>query len=206
MNYWEKILKPQVEYANQRLLKCYFSTILVVFMIGLVFPADWESSLGFANIPIRWAINNIPSIDKLAAVSPIPDLIRGFFGMAFWLSVASAIYVCAREPLGARLLYAFLRPGTTFVKNFTFLYFVFAPVCAVLIWVSYCLPIMINFGPNKSWGMRMLVAMTQDRFAMAAIGSFAAVTIGMYLMPLAILFIGPLALLKPKGGLNKSDF
>lgn len=192
------MLLDEITLANRRLVKYFLWTIFVVFVFGLIIPIRWEEYIGPLNTPITWAANNIPSITKLSAISPNPELVRGFFGFAFWCSILSAIFISARDPLGSRLLFGFSRPGVSVFKSFLFVYFLSLPILMIALWIVLWLPIVISLEANKGGAMRLLVSMVQDRFFMAAIGSVCSASIALLIWLLMVILVGPIRFIKSR--------
>ena len=72
----------------------FVSLGFMIFMVfyGIFLPNDWESVFGVFGAPISLVADNIPSVVNLSKASPMPNIIRGFFGMSFWIIILFLIF------------------------------------------------------------------------------------------------------------------
>jgi hypothetical protein len=186
---------PEIEAANKRFNKIFITTTVGMILYGLLLPTSWESILGPLALPIAWAAQLAPATGKAAASSPIPELVRGFYGLSSWVSVLFALLLASKDPLGERVRFAFSRPHWPFFKTFCFVYLVGLPFVVAGLWVIFVLPISIAMNGGSTWGMKLLVGMISDRLTMAFFGGIATATIGGMIWLVITLIVGPFALL-----------
>ena len=96
----EKQSRLPIEYItflpdrNEKRLSTSFLIVIVGMCIyGLVLPHDWEQRWGIIAQPILWAVQMIPSIEKFAVASSIPELVKGFTGFAALIIPCHTIYL-----------------------------------------------------------------------------------------------------------------
>lgn len=189
---------PEIEAANKRFNRYFIVTSLVMILYGMLLPKDWETLFGPLAFPIAWAANLAPATVKAAALSPIPELVRGFYGTSSWVSVFFAIVLASKDPLGARVRFAFSRPDWPLFKTFCFIYLCALPFVVLGLWVIFFLPITIQMAGGPTWGMRLFVNMISDRMSMAIFGGIAAPIIGGLIWLVTIAICGPVSLLMKK--------
>lgn len=189
---------PEIEAANKRFNKIFITTTVGMILYGLLLPTSWESILGPLALPIAWAAQLAPATGKAAASSPIPELVRGFYGLSSWVSILFALLLASKDPLGERVRFAFSRPHWPFYKTFCFIYLFALPFVVAGLWVIFFLPISIAMNGAVTWGMQLLVGMISDRLTMAFFGGIAATATGMAFFVLIVFALGPIFLLLRK--------
>lgn len=188
--------------ADKHVSRIITSGIVGMFIYGLVLPTDWQQLFGPFAQPIVWAANTVPSIEKMASASPIPELIRGFYGIGVYVLPLFALLlslICGE--FDARIRYAFSRPGWSFQKTFSFIYLVGCPAFLLCLWLYYINPMLDGVLEGNTWGSRVFINMLKYRFNLAFFGSIVTVGFSMFVWMLAIMFIGPIQLVI-KGGKN----
>lgn len=186
---------PRIEAANQRFNRYFVVTSVGMILYGLLLPRDWESLFGPVAFPIVWAAHLVPATIKVTALSPIPELVKGFYGLSSWVSVLFAIMLASKDPLGARIRFGFSRPDKSFLRTFCFIYFFALPILIVGLWVIFFLPISIDMTGGPTWGMKLFVRMISDRMAMALFGGIATATIGGLIWLGITVIFGPIFLI-----------
>jgi hypothetical protein len=119
----QSLKKPaEIERANRHMGRLIIGCIVSMFVYGLLLPTDWRHQFGLFAQPIIWAADTLPSISKLAVVTSIPELIKGFYGLgAYVVPLFGLLMVVFCGALGARVRHAFFRPDWPFWKTFGFL-------------------------------------------------------------------------------------
>lgn len=186
---------PVIERGNARMNKLTIATAVGMFLYGLLLPTNWEELLGPLAWPISWAAQTAPATMKVAQLSPIPELVRGFYGMVSWVVILFAVSLAVKDPIGERVKFAFTRPGASAVKTALFVYLIFVPLLLACIWVAYCMPIKIDMTGGYTWGGKLLVEMITSRFSMSFFGSIATVGLGLITHLLIVAVLGPFTLL-----------
>jgi len=189
---------PEIVSANRRFNRYIMVSVLGMFLYGIILPRTWESLFGPIAWPIAWVAHTAPAIIKMAKLSPIPELVQGFFGSAAWVSTLVTAILVRKDPLGARIRYAFSRPGVPFLKTFCFLYFLSSPGLLIGLWVVLFLPISIDMTGGPTWGMKLFVAMISDRFSMALVGGVATGGVVGLLWIVIVVLAGPISLILAK--------
>lgn len=190
-----RVKPPGLEQANRRMNRLLVYSIGFMFLYGLVLPDDWRELFGIFSWPIDWAAHTVPSTVKAVSVSPIPKLVAGFFGMATWVIVAFVVSMVWKDPLGERVRYAFNQPGKSPWKMGAFLYLLFLPLDAMLIWAAFVLPGRTYLGYGTNWAAQVFYSMISERFALAFYGSLITTGVGMFIFLLAVGVFGPFYLL-----------
>lgn len=175
--------------------KFTIATAIGMFLYGLLLPTNWEELLGPLGWPISWAAQTAPATMKVALLSPIPELVRGFYGMVSWVAILFAVSLAVKDPIGERAKFAFTRPGVSAVKTALFVYLIFVPLLLACIWVAYCMPIKIDITGGYTWGGKLLVEMITNRISMAFFGGIATVGLGLMAFSLIVVVVGPFTLL-----------
>lgn len=189
---------PEIQAANKRFNRYLIITSVGMILYGLMLPKGWETLFGPLAFPIAWAAQLAPATVKVTALSPIPELVKGFYGLSSWVSVFFAVLLASKDPMGARVRFAFSRPGWSFLRTFCFLYLFALPFLLVGLWVIFFLPIAIHMTGGPTWGMKLFVSMISDRLSMAFFGGVATATIGMAIFALMVFLLGPISLLMNK--------
>jgi len=189
---------PEITSANRRLNRYILFAVVGMFLYGIILPKTWQSLFGPIAWPIAWVAHIAPAIMKMTKLSPIPELVQGFFGSAAWVSTLVTAMLVRNEPLAARVRYAFSRPGVPFLKTFCFLYFLSLPGLLIGLWVVLFLPISIDMTGGTTWGMKLFVAMISDRFSMALVGGVATGGVVGFLWIVIVLLAGPISLILAK--------
>ena len=158
--------------------------VLAVFYIGLacLLPADWPSLLGPLSGAVVQAVDRIPAISQMAALSDIPRVVEGFFGIVHVLTptllVVAAVMLLVRYPgfvrarmeaIGKARLLSFLLP-------------VVVPTVAVMSYFAYFeLPLGSASTDRISRSVTLYSLISSSRLGLATIGVLYSVT---YLMVL----------------------
>jgi hypothetical protein len=184
-------IPPEIESANERLVKRFKIIALVLLTLGLIFPNEWRQILGIFGEPISWMAETIPSARKSAAVSPIRDLVQGFFGAVFLLGPLFYATFMWRDPIGTRFKYAWDKAPskTTFVL---IIYFLVVPTLSFVVYVVFFLPIDAHIGLTPTRGQFVFSLMISYRFALALFGTFVMLGVYATLWFLTVLIAGPL--------------
>lgn len=187
-----------LDQANRRMNQFMFRFASIMVAYGLLLPTNWQEMFGIFGFLINWAGQTAPATVKVASVSPIPELVSGFFGFGAWGVVCFAVLLAWKDPLAERIRYAFTRPGKSPWKTGVALYFLGVPVLLLCLWVVFFMPIDVN--PNGvTWGSKVLFTMISGRLALALLGSLALVGVGLFFFLFLALVIGPVCLVI-KGG------
>jgi hypothetical protein len=125
---------PIVILANRRFSRIFFKIGALLFVGALLLPYDWQQILGILAEPVVWVAAHVPSIGKVAAVSPIAELVRGFFGIAFLLTPLFYIFIIWQDPIDLRFEYG-LRQAKSPFKFFGLVYFLIVPALLLLLYL-----------------------------------------------------------------------
>jgi hypothetical protein len=191
-----KIQKPAaIERANKHMNQLVIGGIVGMFIYGLLLPTDWQQRFGLAALPIDWAVENVPSIAKMAEVSPIPELIKGFYGIGVYVSpLFGLLMVSFCGALGARIRYAFSRPDQPFWKTVSIIYLLCCPFILLCLWLYYINPTPEGVLGGNTRGSRIFITMLKYRFNLALFGSVATIGFGVFVWMLIVALVGPIIL------------
>ncbi len=180
--------------ANKRLNQYMLTSMACMFVYGILIPADWKTFFGIFGEPISWASKVVPAIDKLARVSPIPELVLGFVGLSSLAVPILGLLTALKDPMRERIRFAFSRPEWPFLKAFGFIYLLGCPCLVALLWAVYVLPINIDVTGGHTWGGQVLASLIAGRFALAFYGAILTGGLGLLVFFLLVYFIGPISL------------
>ena len=194
MNIEEDNIKAIIDTSNKCTERYIIITSISMFIYGFLLPQGWETKFGYLAEPIILARKYIPSIDKLAQASTIPELVRGFLGMSVIVSIILSIFMIIYGAPAERIKNAFYKKNwKEIIENF-FMYLL-SPLLLVLLWFFYEYP--FGFDINKSpcnWGCNVIKAMLTSRYWLAFCGAILTSGIGIYIFALFVYYFGPLIL------------
>jgi hypothetical protein len=183
-----------LERANRRMNRLIFFTTGLMFAYGILLPAQWQDLFGIFAWPIQFAAQSAPATVKVSELSPIPDLVNGFFGLGSWVVIAFTLILVSRDPIGERIRFAFSRSGKSPLKTFGFIYLLGVPTCLLGLWVAFFMPISIDMTGGVTWGSKLLVSMITSRLALAILGAIAVTGLGMLVYILVVAILGPIVM------------
>jgi len=195
MNIKEDNIKAIIDASNKRTERYIIITSIVMFIYGLLLPQGWETKFGYLAEPIILARKYIPSIDKLAQASTIPELVRGFLGMSVIVSIILSIFMIIHGAPAERIKNAFYKKNWKEIIESFFIGYLLSPLLLVLLWFFYEYP--FGFDINKSpcnWGCNVIKAMLTSRYWLAFCGAILTDGIGIYIFILFVIYFGPLIL------------
>lgn len=179
-----------IKTADKKMGKFIIRLIILLSIFGMLFPADWRQMFGVFGGPIAWCAEIIPSIKKVASVSPISELVQGFFGTTFLLIPVLYIIFIRMEVLGLRFK-QMKKEKLSKPLSVLIVYFLAIPMSIGLLYVIYDLPGEVNFGNTYTRGQSMLKLMISYRITMSLIGAFLIAGVISILTILTIYIIGP---------------
>ena len=109
MSIEEDNIKAIIDASNKCTERYIIITSILMFIYGLLLPQDWETKFGYLAEPIILMRKHIPSIDKLAQASTIPELVRGFLGMSVIVSIILSIFMIIHGAPAERIKNAFYK-------------------------------------------------------------------------------------------------
>ena len=163
---------------------------LFLFLWGLLLPQDWQQLLGVFGGPIAWVADFVPSIKKMAAISPMPELIRGYFGLAFLILPACCVWVLKNVSIGKAIQGAIKREGLA-----KFIYFMILcgiPFSLFVIYFCAYLPVAVQLGLTPTRFQFLLTVIVTYRLGLAVFGTFLILGLWFCLLYLVAFLIGPL--------------
>lgn len=193
-----KVQKPvSIERANKHMNELVIGGIVCMFVYGLLLPTDWQQRFSLLAQPIIWAADTVPSIAKMSAVSSMPELIKGFFGVGVYVvPLFGVLMILFCGALGARVRYAFSRPDRSFWKTFTFIYLFGCPALLCCLCMYYIHPMPPdNTTESYTWGNRIFFRMLHNQFDLAFYGSIVTIGFGVFVWMLTVALFGPILLL-----------
>ena len=180
---------PVIQAANRRLSRILWPYTAIAALVGLAFPSEWATSFGPIAAPLEWTVRIVPSIEKAAAISPIGDLVRGYFAFLFFTSFLMVLVIVWRDPLVERLKYAFTAGNANPLTRILFIYCVAVPALLLGIWAIWSLPGEPQLGLTPTRGQAIFSLMLTSRVALAVFGTFLVAMTSM-LVWLCLVFIG----------------
>ncbi|HRK57829.1 MAG TPA: hypothetical protein PLQ67_09955 [Burkholderiaceae bacterium] len=211
---WEKRLleksarsaKPAViEAANRRMNRFLIRAGLVLFVLGLIFPANGTEGLGAIGTLIDWAAATVPSVAKAASISPMPKLVKGYLGALALLLPFMIFGVLYKNPLGKRFRFGFFRPGVSRVKLFLLIYVIGVPLLALALWAYWTFPGEPHLGLTPTRGQMIFHLMMTSRLLLAFFGAFLTVGISLVVWLFMVFVLGPIIYLTKQGGSHGSN-
>ena len=203
MNIEENNIKAIVDASNKCTERYIIITSILMFIYGFLLPQGWETKFGYLAEPIILAQKYIPSIDKLAQASTIPELVRGFLGMSVIVSIILSIFMIIHGAPAERIKNAFYKKNwRERIENFFTGYFVFPFVFFMMSWLFYefSFDLAANYSPyDQICGItERSCNMTKDlltsRYWLAFCGAILTGGIGIYIFILFVIYFGPLIL------------
>lgn len=184
------VIPQEIEVANERMTKRIKQAGLFLIVLGLVMPVEWKRMLGPLSAPISWLAEVVPSVRKSVEISPISDLVQGYFGGILLLFPVLFTFLFWRDPIAARFKYSFEKASSKF-SYFVMVCFVIVPFFAVLLYVLFSLPIDVHLGVTPTRGQLLFSLMVSYRIAMAILGSFLSLGACILAWMLTIFLVGP---------------
>lgn len=163
---------------------------LFLLVLGLVMPAAWKEMLGLLGMPITWLASMVPSVRKSVEISPISELIEGYFGAVLLLFPVLFLFLIWRDPIATRFKYSFDKAPSKF-GYFLTVCFVAIPFLAFLLYVLFVLPIDVHLGMTPTRGQLLFSLMVSYRVPMAILGSFISLGACLIAWVMTIFLFGP---------------
>jgi hypothetical protein len=183
--------KPMaMQLASQRQDQVMIKLGLALFLFGLLLPAQWRTLFGMVGEPVAWLAEVLPSIRKASAISPIGELVRGFFGTGFLLLPVFYVIFMWRDPIGMHFKYA-LEQGTSKFKRLSFIYLLGMPVMVFLLYLILFWPGEMRLGITPTRGQMIFSVMVSYRLTLAFFGSLVILGALGFLYIMTIYLIGP---------------
>jgi hypothetical protein len=129
-------------------------------------PENWETLFWPISLPLVWVADNIPSIAKMTAVSPIPGAVRGVLASMAVLTPIAGIVLLFNDCIDIRIWEFAEKKRSAF--KIVIVPFVgilcLGGLCGFLFWFPF-VEVKLSFTPTR--GQMFLTAMLTDRFALA---------------------------------------
>lgn len=176
--------------ADKRMLRRGKYTLLFLLLLGALLPKNWQQILGVLGAPIAFIADFVPSIRKLSAISPISELVRGFFGLAVLLFPLFFCILMRGDPLVCRVQARLNEVGAFKLISIGLL--VGTPVFLGLLYFCFFLPVDVRLGMTPTRGQMLLTLMVSYRFWIAILGSLLIIGLQIYLLAIVVFLSGPL--------------
>lgn len=183
-------IPQEIEVANRRMTKKIQKIGLFLLLLGLLMPTAWKEMLGLLGSLISWLASAVPSVRKSVEISPISDLIQGYFGTVLLLLPVLFLFLTWRDPIATRFKYSFDKAPSKF-GYFVMVYLVIVPFFAFLLYVLFALPIDVHLGVTPTRGQLLFSLIVSYRVAMAILGSFVLLGACLIAWLMTILLAGP---------------
>ncbi|MFZ6844676.1 hypothetical protein [Undibacterium sp. RuTC16W] len=193
----EKTTDSLIKSADKKMGKFIIRLMILFGISGMLFPNNWRQIFGVFGEPIAWCAETIPSIKKIATVSPISELVQGFFGTSFLLIPMLYIVFIRLEVVGLRFS-QMKKEKLSKPLSVLIVYFLAIPMSIGLLYVIYALPGDVNLGNTYTRGQSMLKLMISNRITMSLIGAFLIAGVISVLWILTIYIFGPILYLISK--------
>lgn len=184
-------LNKRIEESNRRNNKKIAYFFFLMCLYGLLLPTDWRSILWPFSELISWVADFVPAAREASSVSSIPDLVRGYIGFAAIGTVAFAIALCHRDPLGDRVKRGFNRSSSSTVGTGLFIYLIGAPTLVLFLWFIFFLPDVESLVSGKNYAAELFRLAINNRIALSIVGAIVTTGMGLLVYFLAVIVIGP---------------
>ena len=177
--------------TNRHIDRTFLKIGLYLFIFGMLLPNDWRNIFGIFFEPISWVAGVIPSIKKIAAISPISELVQGFFGGAFLFLPLFYAAIIRRDSIGLRFNNSLDRATSKF--KFVLLIYSTALLSMLFLYYILFLPGEVRLGLTPTRGQAAFSLMVSYRFTLALFGSLLIMGVCGFLWIVTIATIGPLS-------------
>jgi hypothetical protein len=147
---------------------------------------NWETLFWPISLSLAWVADNIPSIAKMTAVSPIPGVVRGVLASMVVLAPIAGIVVlfndcidiCVRELAAKRSAFK--------IAIAPFAWFPWVALLGFFFWFPF---IEVKLSYTPTWGHALLTVMMTNHFVLAGGALFFgyALAITIYVFPINLL-------------------
>lgn len=179
-----------VKVNNRRIDIVIIKIGIALLTYGLLLPNDWRQMLGSLSLPVIWMAESIPSVKKAAEISPIHDLVLGFFGGAFLLLPLFVTMIVVKDSLGRRFGDSLDR-ATSKLKFLGAVYLLGVPALVLVLYLVYVGPRYVHLGITPTRGQAFLSLMISYRITLALFGSLFLMGICATLWSLIFNLAGP---------------
>lgn len=155
------IRETEQRICDQRIKRLVIRLLTVAFAWFMLIPENWETLFWPISAPLAWVADTIPSIGKMAAVSPMPGVVRGVLASTAILAPIAGIIILFNDCVCARVK-AFAKGQSLFkivIAPFAG-FFVAALLGAFMYWLPF-VEIKLSLTPTR--GQLILTAMLTNR-------------------------------------------
>lgn len=86
-----------------RIKRLVIRMTVVAFAWFMFLPEDWESVLGPLGLALAWVADAVPSINKMAVISPMPGAVRGVVASSVILAPIAGLIVFFKDCIYIRV-------------------------------------------------------------------------------------------------------
>jgi uncharacterized membrane protein len=189
----------QTAYRSKRMYQVMIGGIIVMMIYGFFLPTDWQERFGLFAQPLIWITATLPGFAKLARFSTIPEVLRGFYGLALYIMPLFGVgmYIYLTRYLNLSIHITFANVKRPFWEKFCIYYLFLCPVIIVCLWLVYLNPIS-DHGPSPHAYVRQFIYFNQildNQFSLAFYGSMLTMAGSVSICLLIHLFVSPIVLL-----------
>lgn len=161
--------------CDQRIKRLAIRLLLAAFAWFMFIPENWETLFWPLSAPLAWVADSIPSIGKMAAVSPMSGVVRGVLASSVVFAPIAGIVLLLNDCLSIRV-----REFTTGRSLFRILVAPLAGVFAIsflgafMYWLPF-VDVKLSLTPTR--GQLLLTAMLTNRLFLTG----GAITAGFFI-------------------------
>ena len=162
-----KQIDPRMVVCDSRIKRLTIKMALVVFAWFMFIPENWETLFFPISLPLALVADNIPSLAKMTAVSPMPGAVRGVLAsMAVLVPITGIIALWNDRDCVDIRARKFAEQASAFrilISPLVWILMV-GSLCGFLYWFPL-VDVKLSYTPTR--GQAMLTAMLTNRFILA---------------------------------------
>lgn len=169
---------------------------------GSLLPENWQQLFGVLSVPIEFVANTVPAISKMAQVSPIPNVVNGFFGLAYSAIPIIYFWLFIGDSIELRCCYFRDQLTSSPITKGLFGYVIGIPALAVIVWLFWEFPGNHSLSLTPTRGRLIYSIAVSNQILLSVLGAVAAVALSIYLWVISLAIAMPVFILlgsdKPK--------
>lgn len=191
-----------LRHIDRQLWKKVQISIAVLACYGFFLPENWQQPFGVLAVPIEFVASTVPAISKMALVSPIPNLVNGFLGLAYLAIPIVSFWLFIGDSIALRCCYFRDQLTASPIKKGLFGYVIGIPVLAVIVWLFWEFPGNHGLSLTPTRGRLIYSIAVSNQILLSVLGAVAAVALSICLWVISLAIAMPVFILlgsdKPK--------